>query len=52
MPSCIAKELQNYVWSDKKSGTPQDANNHLIDAIRYYFMNQFKGNSIIMMGVI
>lgn len=48
----LAKELQNYVWSDKKSGTPQDANNHLIDAIRYYFMNQFKGNSIIMMGVI
>lgn len=32
----IIKELNNYVWHDKKSGTPVDAFNHYIDAIRYY----------------
>lgn len=31
----IIKELNNYVWHDKKSKTPVDAWNHLIDAIRY-----------------
>ena len=35
----LAKELNNYIWSDKKAGIPIDAYNHLIDAIRYYFMN-------------
>ena len=35
----LAKELSNYIWSDKKSGTPIDAFNHLIDSFRYYFMN-------------
>lgn len=32
----IAKELNNYVWHDKKSGTPVDLYNHFIDGIRYY----------------
>lgn len=32
----IVKELNNYVWHDKKSGTPVDAFNHYIDPIRYY----------------
>jgi len=32
----IGSELNNYVWSDKKSGVPIDAYNHNIDAIRYY----------------
>lgn len=32
----IGKELNNYVWSDKKSGIPIDAYNHWIDSIRYY----------------
>lgn len=32
----LAKELQNYTWSDKKSETPIDDFNHLIDAFRYY----------------
>ncbi|MFZ7121767.1 MAG: PBSX family phage terminase large subunit [Eubacteriaceae bacterium] len=32
----IGTELNNYVWSDKKSGIPVDAYNHWIDAIRYY----------------
>lgn len=31
----IGKELNNYAWSDKKSGVPIDAFNHRIDAIRY-----------------
>ena len=31
----LKKELNNYVWSDKKSGTPIDKYNHLIDALRY-----------------
>lgn len=30
-------ELNNYVWNDKKSNTPIDAYNHLIDATRYAF---------------
>ena len=35
----LAKELNNYIWMDNKAGIPVDAWNHLIDAIRYYFMN-------------
>ncbi|WP_407491726.1 PBSX family phage terminase large subunit [Elizabethkingia anophelis] len=31
----IIKELNNYVWNDKKSSTPIDAYNHALDAIRY-----------------
>lgn len=31
----VIKELNNYVWADKKSNTPVDAYNHAIDAIRY-----------------
>lgn len=34
----LTRELQNYVWSDKKAGIPIDAFNHLIDGIRYYYM--------------
>lgn len=34
----VAKELNNYVWHDKKSDTPIDDYNHAIDAIRYAFM--------------
>lgn len=36
----LAKELNNYVWNDKKAGIPIDDFNHLIDAMRYYFMQQ------------
>lgn len=32
----IVKELNNYIWSDKKSSTTIDAWNHRIDPIRYY----------------
>jgi phage terminase large subunit len=31
----IIKELNNYVWSNKKAGVPKDIYNHSIDAIRY-----------------
>tara|TARA_R110000823_G_scaffold74010_2_gene169948 strand:- start:2417 stop:3625 length:1209 start_codon:yes stop_codon:yes gene_type:complete len=31
----LMKELNNYSWLEKKSKTPQDNWNHLIDAIRY-----------------
>ena len=40
----LAKEFQNYIWSDKKSGTPIDAYNHQIDEIRYYAMNKNQRN--------
>lgn len=33
----IIKELNNYVWNDKRSDTPVDNYNHTIDAIRYAF---------------
>lgn len=33
----LAKEFNNYIWSDKKAGIPIDAFNHLLDAGRYYF---------------
>lgn len=31
----LIKELNNYVWNDKKSEVPVDDYNHLIDAMRY-----------------
>jgi phage terminase large subunit len=31
----LIKELNNYVWEDKKSKTPVDAFNHGLDAVRY-----------------
>lgn len=36
----IRRELNNYSWSDKKSGTPKDLFNHTIDAARYSVMYQ------------
>jgi len=36
----LTKELNNYVWSDRKAGIPVDEWNHLIDGIRYRFMSQ------------
>jgi len=31
----LIKELNNYVWNDKKSNTPIDDYNHCIDGVRY-----------------
>ena len=45
----LAKELNNYIWHDKKAGVPIGSFNHLIDAMRYYFMNYSgapRGNQI------
>lgn len=32
----LKKELNNYIWNDKRSGKPVDDHNHLLDALRYY----------------
>ena len=40
----IGSELNNYVWSDKKSGVPIDAYNHFLDSIRYYVTMALKNN--------
>jgi phage terminase large subunit len=38
----IIKELNNYIWSDKRAGQPKDIYNHAIDAIRYYVTHIIK----------
>lgn len=38
----LAKELQNYIWSDKKAGVPLDSYNHCIDSLRYFYIMQNK----------
>ena len=47
----LIKELNNYSWLEKKSKTPQDSWNHLIDAIRYsvsyQLQNPNRGNYYI-----
>ena len=35
----LARELSNYAWHDKKAGIPAAGFDHLIDGIRYVFMN-------------
>lgn len=39
----ILKELNNYIWSNKKSNQPIDLYNHAIDAIRYRVSHLKKG---------
>ena len=34
--SNLAKELNNYIWIDRRGGVPIDKFNHLLDATRYY----------------
>ena len=47
----LIKELNNYSWLEKKSKTPQDLHNHLLDAARYsisyQLQNPNKGNYYI-----
>lgn len=38
----IVKELNNYVWSNRKAGMPVDMYNHAIDGIRYYVSHILK----------
>lgn len=42
----IVKELNNYIWSDKKSATPIDMYNHSLDSIRYYVTDKTKNPTI------
>jgi len=37
-------ELRNYIWNDKKSSTPLDADNHGIDALRYGSLRLMQGS--------
>lgn len=39
----LIKELNNYVWHDKKSNTPIDAFNHAIDGARYAISDLLNG---------
>lgn len=39
----LIKELNNYVWNDKKSSTPIDAWNHGLDAVRYAISHELSG---------
>lgn len=41
----LAKELNNYVWADRKGQVPEDAYNHLIDGIRYFVSHQLMKNT-------
>jgi phage terminase large subunit len=47
----LIKEMNNYCWLEKKSNTPIDKHNHLIDALRYavsyQLENPHKGNYYI-----
>lgn len=43
------KELNNYVWNDRKSNTPIDNHNHLIDATRYAFDDLVQDSNFIFM---
>jgi len=43
--SNLKKELNNYIWNDKKSGVPVDDWNHIIDAIRYAVGHLLQRNS-------
>jgi phage terminase large subunit len=42
----LIKELNNYVWSDRRSESPVDMYNHCIDAIRYAVSHRLKRPSI------
>jgi phage terminase large subunit len=34
----LAKELNNYIWNDEKAGVPIGDFNHILDGVRYVFM--------------
>lgn len=47
----LQNELRNYVWAQDKNGNyinePEDANNHAIDAVRYYVLARILGRVVI-----
>jgi phage terminase large subunit len=42
----LIKELNNYIWSDRRSESPVDMYNHCIDAARYAISHRLKKPSI------
>lgn len=42
----IIKELNNYIWSNKKAGAPRDMYNHALDGIRYYVSHRLKRSTV------
>lgn len=46
----LGKELNNYIWMDKKAGVPIDANNHLLDGLRYSLMYYKSKSSVPFIG--
>ena len=42
----LAKELNNYIWDDKRAEKPIDDFNHLIDAMRYYFVRTMSSQGV------
>jgi phage terminase large subunit len=42
----LVKELNNYVWHDKKSETPIDAFNHLLDCLSYVLWHTYGSNNL------
>jgi phage terminase large subunit len=41
----IARELNNYIWSDRKADSPVDMYNHTIDAFRYAITHKLKASN-------
>ena len=41
----IVRELNNYIWSNRKAGVPVDMYNHAIDGIRYYISHILKAGN-------
>ena len=41
----VKRELNNYVWNDKKQSVPIDEFNHLLDAARYAFGRLTQGRA-------
>jgi phage terminase large subunit len=41
----LSKEMNNYVWDDKKAGVPIDAFNHCIDPIRYVYVRHVSNST-------
>lgn len=48
----LQKELNNYIWVDRKGGVPCDDFNHLLDALRYYVMTVTKKSGIRSSGLV
>ena len=43
----LKRELNQYVWNDRKSSTPVDAQNHGLDSVRYSFTRLAQGSDAL-----